>query len=133
MAAGNGAGNAPGAVGTKPDASNSGNGGYAQGEPGKEAGSGMGGPGRGYGGKAESAEAPYGMKRQVVEGAAAPDGKFIAKSYIKADPITGESKISVTQVDLDRAHQEAADDVQGENVSKEGERVVKEYFDDLKK
>ena len=132
LAAGNQPGNNPGG-GRKPNSSNGGNSGYAQGEPGKDGGSGMGGPGRGYGGRAESAAAPFTMKRQVVEGAASPDGKDIAKSYIKADPVTGKSTIEVTQADLDRAHQESADEVQEETVSKDGQRVVKEYFDDLQK
>jgi hypothetical protein len=72
------------------------------------------------------------MKREIVKGEKTPGGRILSSTYVKADKLDGTSTVQVSQAQLDAIHQQAPDEVSEENVSKDAQKVVKQYFDSLR-
>jgi hypothetical protein len=93
-----------------------------QGQPG--GGGGNEGPG---GGMMDVAEAPFTIKEEISKSKDNKDGKIIAATFVKADALRGESKAAVKEV-AESAVRDATDEVNTERVSRQAQKVVKDYF-----
>lgn len=82
------------------------------------------GPG---GGMMGVAEAPFTIKEEVSKSKDNKDGKIIAATFVKADALKGESKAAVKEV-AESAVRDATDEVDTERVSRQAQKVVKDYF-----
>jgi hypothetical protein len=72
------------------------------------------------------------MKREVVKGEKTPGGRILSSTFVKTDKLDGTSKIQVTPAELDAIHQQSPDEVSEENVSKDAQKAIKQYFDSLR-
>jgi chemotaxis protein histidine kinase CheA len=100
---------------------------WGQGDPQGKWGNGMGGPGHGNGGNGQKTQAPYTVKREVDPTQNIDNGKILASTFVKAGTIKGDSKVGLSQAAA-AAQNDAADEVDEESVSKESQKVVKQYF-----
>lgn len=73
------------------------------------------------------AEAPFTIKEEVSKSKDNKDGKIIAATFVKADALKGESKAAVKEV-AESAVRDATDEVDTERVSRQAQKVVKDYF-----
>jgi hypothetical protein len=101
-----------------------------QGQQGQQPGAAQGpGVGQGQGMNAASGapEAPFTTKQEVSKSKDIEKGRIIAATFVKADALKGESKAEVREV-AEAAMQESTDEVDTERVSRQAQKVVKDYF-----
>lgn len=129
---GNGNGNGPDGQGQMAGQPNNNLGPFAQGNPNGQAG-GAGGPGvAAGGGRPRPLEAPSGFKQEQAPSQTIDSGKIIASSFVKALSDKGKSNVGLSDV-VQAAEKEATDEVEQDRISKPAQKVVKQYFDDLKR
>ncbi len=127
----NGSGQDQNSGGPKPSGSDS-TGKWQQGDPSGKNGNGAGGPGIGKGGHVGLEQAPYAIKKEAAPVQDIDKGKILASTFVKAGTVKGESKVQLSQV-AQSAMKDATDDVDEESVSKESQKVVKDYFETMQK
>ena len=128
---GNGQGNEEGNQGQLAQPNNN-MGPWRAGDPNNQ-GAGSGGPGISAGGpRPKGTEAPAAFKREQAPSQTIQNGKIIASHFIKASAEKGTSRVAASEV-AEAAEKEATDEVEQERISKPAQKVVKQYFDDLKK
>lgn len=110
---------------------NGGHGQWKQGDTGQK-GNGMGSPGIGNGGVASKEQAPYGIKQEMDPSQNIDNGKILASTFVKADPLKNQSTIHLSQA-AKSAIQDSTDEVDEQAVSKESQKVVKSYFETMEK
>jgi len=103
---------------------------WAQGEPKNNQGNGMGGPGQGMGGRGEKEQAPYTVKREAAPTQENQDGRILASTFVKAGTVKGSSRVELSKVAAN-AVKDTTDDVDQESVSRESQKVVKDYFETM--
>jgi hypothetical protein len=129
-AANQAAGNQPGQNGNNPPPGGA-HGQWRAGDT-NRAGRGQGGPGRGNGGGIGKEEAPYAIKKEAAPVQDIENGKILASTFVKAGTVKGESKVQLSQV-AEAALKDTTDEVDEEAVSKESQKVVKDYFETMQK
>jgi hypothetical protein len=129
-AANQAAGNQPGQNGQNPAPGGQ----HGEWRPGdtNRAGRGQGGPGRGNGGGIGKEEAPYAIKKEAAPVQDIENGKILASTFVKAGTVKGESKVELSKV-AEAALKDTTDEVDEEAVSKESQKVVKDYFETMQK
>ena len=100
---------------------------WAQGDPAGHIGNGMGGPGHGNGGQATEQQTPYTVKREIDPTRSNDTGRILASSFVKAGTVKGDSRLGLEQAAA-AAERDQADEVDEESVSKDSQKVVKQYF-----
>jgi hypothetical protein len=98
---------------------------------GKFGNGGQGGPGQATGQRPKGQSAPFGVKQEITKYQTDDKGKILASSFVKADPIKGQSVVGLSSA-IAAAENEATDEIEEERVSKQARQAVKEYFDTLK-
>ena len=107
-----------------------GKGDWKEGDPNGRKGNGSGGPGRGGGAAGGITEAPYAVKAEVAHSKDIATGKTLASTFVKAGTVKGDAKIGLSQVAAS-ALNDSTDDVDEQNVSKQSQQVVKQYFETM--
>ena len=78
------------------------------------------------------AESPFAVKQEVTHSKNIDDGKILASTFVKADPLKNQSKIQLSQA-AKSSIQESTDEVDEDAISKESQKVVKDYFETMQK
>jgi hypothetical protein len=104
---------------------------WAAGDTNKD-GNGAGGPGRGNGGHIGVEQAPYAIKKEADPVQNIDNGKILASTFVKAGTVKGESKVALSKA-AESALKDSTDEVDEESVSKESQKVVKDYFETMQK
>jgi hypothetical protein len=97
---------------------------------GNKPGGGAGGPGRGNGGHTGVEQAPYAIKKEADPVQDIDNGKILASTFVKAGTVKGESKVALAKA-AESALKDSTDEVDEESVSKESQKVVKDYFETM--
>ena len=107
-----------------------GKGSWREGNPGNQKGNGSGGPGRGGGAAGGITEAPYAVKAEVAHSKDIATGRTLASTFVKAGTVKGDARIGLSNVAAS-ALNDSTDDVDEQNVSKQSQQVVKQYFETM--
>jgi hypothetical protein len=88
--------------------------------------------GIGAGDRSAKEQAPYAVKPEMSPSLDDDKGKVLASTLVKASSIKGESKEALKEVS-EAAIKEAAEEVDQDRVSRQAQRVVREYFGSMQK
>jgi hypothetical protein len=103
---------------------------WAPGDPNQQGGNNQGqggGPGQAMGDRTYKAQAPYGVKQEVSTSEDIDDGRVLASTFIKAKNEKGTSAAQLQEM-VTPTEQEATDEVDQERVSRQAQKVVRDYF-----
>jgi len=103
---------------------------WKEGDPNGKQGGGAGGPGQGAGDRSQKQAAPFSVKQEVSPSQEDEKGRILASTFVKAGSIKGESKAQLQQA-LESSEKEATDEVDQERVSRQNQKVVREYFESM--
>jgi hypothetical protein len=88
--------------------------------------------GQGAGDRSAKQQAPYAVKPEMDPSQDDEKGRILATTLVKGDALKGESKEALKEV-TESALKEAAEEVDQDRVSRQAQRVVREYFSSMQK
>lgn len=103
---------------------------WREGDPNGKQGGGAGGAGQGEGDRSNKQAAPFAVKQEFSPTENDEKGRILASTFVKAGSIKGESKAELQQA-LEASEKEATDEVDQERVSRQNQKIVREYFESM--
>ena len=88
--------------------------------------------GQGAGDRSGKAYAPYTVKAEVSPSQDIETGRLLASTFVKAGTVKGESKEQLKEVAAS-AMKDATDEIDQQRVSRQAQKVVREYFSSMQK